>query len=383
MLRKIIFILISCSLGINKNAFLMQNQSTNLIDFDNAMDLGARRIQQDAVDIYKDDNLFFCGVYDGHGLKGERISQFLKENLWKNIKLNLGVGYLPEAAMSIGFLKTSTDLVSRSGIPSYFVQNSGSTALCLLIKDGMLYVANAGDCRAIFCCQNGSEKKVLSLSVEHKVYLEEKRIIKMNGIIKRDKNNLAGPDSDRIGGKNVARGFGDIAEELLGIINEPDILTLNLRTGEEKFSYIDPSDGHIGFCNGINQYEKLDFKPEFLIIASDGLWDKWQYNVYEDSKYEEKARNNVTELLQRKPICFEEWLDVERFKNKILLNYIKDFGNKVTSSMVYGYINECNSIKSCARYLIEFSGFPRVRREEDDNTTVVVVDLRKYTDDLH
>ena len=89
MLRKIIFILISCSLGINKNAFLMQNQSTNLIDFDNAMDLGARRIQQDAVDLYKDDNLFFCGVYDGHGLKGERISQFLKENLWKNIKLNL------------------------------------------------------------------------------------------------------------------------------------------------------------------------------------------------------------------------------------------------------------------------------------------------------
>ena len=383
MFKKIILILILCSFGINKKAFFMHNPSTDLIEYDEAIDLGARPEQQDAKDIFQDESIFFCGVYDGHGRGGGKISKFLAESLWQNLKLNIEVNFSPKQAIKDCFSDTRMDLILERKIPPYFVQNAGSTALAVLIENGMLYVANAGDCRAILCSQNGGFRKVLSLNVEHKVYQEEKRIINMGGIIKKDENNPEEPDSDRVGGKNTARGFGDTAKELLGIINEPDVLALNLRTGEEKFSYIDPNDGHIGFCEGINQYEKLDFKPEFLIIASDGLWDKWQYNIYKDNKYEEKARKEVTELLQKEHIYFKEWLDVERFKNKILLNYIENLGNIKTASMVYKYVNKYGSIKDCASFLIRCSGFPNVNRWEDDNTTVVVVDLRKYADVLH
>ncbi|RXM33149.1 Protein phosphatase 1L [Acipenser ruthenus] len=116
---------------------------------------------------------------------------------------------------------------------------AGTTCLVALLSDKELTVANVGDSRGVLCDKDGN---AIALSHDHKPYQlkERKRIKRAGGFISFN-------GSWRVQGiLAMSRSLGDYPLKNLNvIIPDPDILTFDL--------------------------DKL--QPEFMILASDGLWD--------------------------------------------------------------------------------------------------------------
>uniref|UniRef100_A0A452R023 PPM-type phosphatase domain-containing protein n=1 Tax=Ursus americanus TaxID=9643 RepID=A0A452R023_URSAM len=116
---------------------------------------------------------------------------------------------------------------------------SGTTCLIALLSDKDLTVANVGDSRGVLCDKDGN---AIPLSHDHKPYQlkERKRIKRAGGFISFN-------GSWRVQGiLAMSRSLGDYPLKNLNVvIPDPDILTFDL--------------------------DKL--QPEFMILASDGLWD--------------------------------------------------------------------------------------------------------------
>ncbi|XP_056421053.1 protein phosphatase 1L isoform X2 [Hyla sarda] len=116
---------------------------------------------------------------------------------------------------------------------------AGTTCLIALLSDKELTVANVGDSRGVLCDKDGN---AIPLSHDHKPYQlkERKRIKRAGGFISFN-------GSWRVQGiLAMSRSLGDYPLKNLNvIISDPDILSFDL--------------------------DKL--QPEFMILASDGLWD--------------------------------------------------------------------------------------------------------------
>ncbi|KAK1790559.1 hypothetical protein P4O66_014021 [Electrophorus voltai] len=114
-----------------------------------------------------------------------------------------------------------------------------TTCLVALLSDKELTVANVGDSRGVLCDKDGN---AIPLSHDHKPYQlkERKRIKKAGGFISFN-------GSWRVQGiLAMSRSLGDYPLKNLNVlIPDPDVLTFDL--------------------------DKL--QPEFMILASDGLWD--------------------------------------------------------------------------------------------------------------
>ncbi|XP_070761468.1 protein phosphatase, Mg2+/Mn2+ dependent, 1Lb isoform X2 [Enoplosus armatus] len=116
---------------------------------------------------------------------------------------------------------------------------AGTTCLVALLSDKELTVANVGDSRGVLCDKDGN---AIPLSHDHKPYQlkERKRIKKAGGFISFN-------GSWRVQGiLAMSRSLGDYPLKNLNVvIPDPDIMSFDLN--------------------------KL--QPEFMILASDGLWD--------------------------------------------------------------------------------------------------------------
>ncbi|XVF63436.1 hypothetical protein PTKIN_Ptkin09bG0087000 [Pterospermum kingtungense] len=206
-------------------------------DFCLASKKGKREIMEDnygfMVDILGDPKQAFFAVIDGHG--GHAAADYVAENLGNNIVKaleNVGdeIGRL-EQAIRRGYLVTDKEFLSQ-GV------SSGACAATVLLKDGELHVANVGDCRVVL-----SKKGVASaMTNDHRVSsrADERLRIESSGGFVHCRNGVW-----RVQGSlAVSRAIGDMHLKEW-IISEPEIKTLPLTPD----------------C-------------EFLIIASDGLWDK-------------------------------------------------------------------------------------------------------------
>ncbi|KAK4784552.1 hypothetical protein SAY86_018920 [Trapa natans] len=177
----------------------------------------------------KSDQAFF-GVFDGHG--GAKAADFSAKNLGKNImeqtrkRIKLGV----EEAVKKGYLETDSDFIKED-------VSGGSCCVTALIREGDLIVSNVGDCRAVLSRGGTAE----ALTTDHKASLERERdrIEKLGGYVDcchgvwRIQGSLA--VSRSIGDKHLKR----------WVMAEPETKVL-----------------------------KIESDQEFLILASDGLWDK-------------------------------------------------------------------------------------------------------------
>ena len=96
----------------------------------------------------RDEDVGVFGVYDGHGRCGEKVSEFVIQNLPGALADCLGSGQIgerdPGGALSEAYIKVDTDLAS-----SVDATVSGTTAVtCLMYKQHM-WIANSGDSRAV------------------------------------------------------------------------------------------------------------------------------------------------------------------------------------------------------------------------------------------
>ncbi|KAI3931817.1 hypothetical protein MKW98_012227 [Papaver atlanticum] len=207
-------------------------------DYSLASRRGKREIMEDGYgiihDIMGDSKQAFFGVFDGHG--GRAAMEYVVENLGKNIVSALGEvvqngedGQL-ENAIKEGYSLTDKDFLRQD-------VSSGACAATALLKNGELYVANAGDCRVVLS-RNGVAR---ALTSDHHVNREDERFR-----IQNSGGNLSYRNGVwRVQGSlAVTRAIGDVHLKEW-VISEPEIEKIRLTTD----------------C-------------EFLIIASDGLWEK-------------------------------------------------------------------------------------------------------------
>ncbi|WJZ89100.1 hypothetical protein VitviT2T_008346 [Vitis vinifera] len=195
---------------------------------------GRREAMEDrysaVVDLQGDHKQAFFGIFDGHG--GAKAAEFAAQNLKNNILdevVRRGDDEIEESVKH-GYLNTDSDFLKED-------LRGGSCCVTALIRNGKLAVSNAGDCRAVM--SRGGIAKALTSDHRPSREDEKSRIEKLDGYVDcyhgvwRIQGSLA-----------VSRGIGD-RHLKQWVTAEP----------ETKILAIQP-----------------DY--EFLILASDGLWDK-------------------------------------------------------------------------------------------------------------
>ncbi|TVU16432.1 hypothetical protein EJB05_39995 [Eragrostis curvula] len=169
------------------------------------------------------------GVFDGHG--GSKVAEYVQQNLFSNLIKH--PKFISDTKVAIDDAYKSTD---SEFLESDSTQNQcGSTASTAVLVGDRLFVANVGDSRAIIC-RGGN---AIAVSKDHKPDQtdERQRIEDAGGFVM-----WAG--TWRVGGVlAVSRAFGD---KLL-----------------KQYVVVDPE----------IREEVVDDTLEFLILASDGLWD--------------------------------------------------------------------------------------------------------------
>ncbi|KAH9309979.1 hypothetical protein KI387_037890, partial [Taxus chinensis] len=198
---------------------------------------GRREIMEDThkamVNLDGDSKQAFFGVFDGHG--GRKAADFAAENIGHNIiNALVDMGDQEEdnivQAVRSGYLATDAEFL-KQGV------SSGTSCVTALLKDGNLVVSNAGDCRAVISRDGDAE----ALTCDHRAAREDER--------ERIENSGGYVDCRhgvwRVQGVlAISRGLGDLHMKDW-ITAEPDTTKIQITSD----------------C-------------EFLILASDGLWDK-------------------------------------------------------------------------------------------------------------
>lgn len=233
----------SCSSVLNTGARV---EFSPVIRSGVCFDVGFRRVMEDEhvriddlVDhlgsLYVDKGPHSCyGVFDGHG--GRDAAQFARDNLLEFIVQDVSFPSSIELAVHQGFLKT--DIAFAEACRADNCLASGTTALMVLVLGREVFVANAGDCRAVLC-QRG---KAVDMSRDHKPWCgeERSRIEALGGFV----------DDGYLNGQlGVARALGDWHMEGLKGVGCP------LSAEPEVRQFL------------------LTEEDEFLIIGCDGLWD--------------------------------------------------------------------------------------------------------------
>ncbi|XP_020272982.1 probable protein phosphatase 2C 52 isoform X2 [Asparagus officinalis] len=173
-------------------------------------------------------NLF--GVFDGHG--GSRAAEYLKAHLFENLMKHPQFMTDTKTALSETYKKTDSDFLN---VERNILRDDGSTASTAVLIGNHLYVANVGDSRAVM----SKAGKAIPLSDDHKPNRsdERHRIELAGGVI-----TWAG--TWRVGGVlAMSRAFGNRQLKRF-VVADPEI-----------------------------QEQDVDNDLEFLILASDGLWD--------------------------------------------------------------------------------------------------------------
>mmetsp|Transcript_5749 Transcript_5749/g.14571 ORF Transcript_5749/g.14571 Transcript_5749/m.14571 type:complete len:573 (+) Transcript_5749:195-1913(+) len=207
--------------------------------FGYCMSRGRRPTQEDRIScntrVNGINNLAFFGIYDGH--LGDRCSEMVRTTLPEKVSGMIGKGKMEpqqlETVLTDAFKKTDSEFCKQANANGW---EDGSTACTVLISGTDLICANAGDSKAILCRLG----KPLPLSKEHKPHVpaESARVKAAGGTVAIIEG------VSRINGNlSTSRSFGDAAMKQF-IIPDPAFVTRKLSRGDE-----------------------------FIIVATDGLWD--------------------------------------------------------------------------------------------------------------
>jgi serine/threonine protein phosphatase PrpC len=190
------------------------------------------------------------GVCDGHGEFGHLVSDFVKQNIGSQLKLQSNLVTQPELAIKEAFKQVCTDL-DATDINIAF---SGTTCVLGLEIGPTMYIANIGDSRCIVVQQTDGMVQAKPLSVDQKPDdpVEKARILRAGGRVEP----LPGPATEDMGpnrvwladidvpGLAMSRSIGDEISHTVGVISEPEIT-------------------------------KYEIQPEdmYIVWASDGVWE--------------------------------------------------------------------------------------------------------------
>ncbi|KAG8390649.1 hypothetical protein BUALT_Bualt01G0105600 [Buddleja alternifolia] len=216
----------------------------------------------------------FVGVYDGHA--GPEASRFIRDRLFEHVKTIRGAEFTSDdQEMSAHVIKNAyleteeefLNLVKKQWEIRPQIASAGSCCLVGVICNGFLYIANAGDSRAVLGRLDKGEKelKAVQLSDEHNASFASVR----------DELHTLHPDDPQIvvlkhkvwrvkGIIQVSRSIGD-AYLKKAEFNKAPLLP--------KFILPEPFEKPILLAEPSVHVRKLHPEDQFLIFASDGLWE--------------------------------------------------------------------------------------------------------------
>ncbi|CAK7342896.1 unnamed protein product [Dovyalis caffra] len=211
----------------------------------------------------------FVGVYDGHG--GTEASKFINHNLFSNFKKIVSEQQdVSETVIKKAFAATEEDflsLVKKQWLSNPHMASVGSCCLVGVICNGLLYIANAGDSRVVLGrAERGTrEVKAVQLSTDHNANIES---------VRDELRSLHPNDSQIVVQKykvwrvkgiiQVSRSIGDGYLKRSEFNREP--LQSKFRLPEAFHKPILSPEPEI-------LVRKLQPGDQFLIFASDGLWE--------------------------------------------------------------------------------------------------------------
>ncbi|CAK7325576.1 unnamed protein product [Dovyalis caffra] len=211
----------------------------------------------------------FVGVYDGHG--GPEAARFVNEHLFENIKKFTSENNGMSAdVINKAFLATEEEflsLVKKQWLNKPQIASVGACCLVGVVCSGVLYIANAGDSRAVLGRLERALKeiKAVQLSYEHNASIES---------VRQELHSLH-PDDPHIvvlkhnvwrvkGLIQISRSIGDAYLKRAEFNREPLLA---------KFRLPEPFDEPILKAEPTILVQKLYPEDQFLIFASDGLWE--------------------------------------------------------------------------------------------------------------
>jgi len=213
----------------------------------------AAKINQDrGVIVYPyggDNRKALFAVFDGHGERGQLVSQFCMTEIQARLEQHASFLTDPPLAMKETFVEVDEAMKDRGDEiePVY----SGTTAVMVLMHEKHLYIANVGDSRATVGRRTAGtlEAKDLSVDQNPNAPVERKRIEDAGGYVSEPpEEGLSArvwldPAMTQIG-LAMSRSLGDHAVKHIGVIARPEVL----------------------------EHDLID-EDEFMIIASDGVWE--------------------------------------------------------------------------------------------------------------
>ncbi|CAN1338630.1 Probable protein phosphatase 2C 38 [Linum perenne] len=216
----------------------------------------------------------FVGVYDGHG--GPEAARFVNERIFDNIKsmfllqFTSETGRMSSDVITKAFLATDEEflfLVKNQWLIKPQIASVGACCLVGIVCNGLLYIANVGDSRAVLGRLEKNMKKVkaIQLSSEHNASI----------VSVRDELQALHPDDPHIvvlkhkvwrvrGLIQVSRSLGDAYLKRVEFNREPLL---------EKFRLPQPFERPILLAEPTITVQRLLPQDLFLIFASDGLWE--------------------------------------------------------------------------------------------------------------
>lgn len=185
--------------------------------------------------------LLYYAVMDGHN--GFDAVTYVTKHLTQFLVLNLETMSLPNA-LATAYQSVDESLINFSELKDW---ESGTTLVSVIIQDKTLTIHHVGDSRAVLSRQGN--QRVIELTMDHSPSsrTEQATIHALGGHVTKDMEN---GDYRLDGMLSVSRAFGDFdpwsKKKLLGLSCTPEITT-----------------------------RRLDPKDEFMILATDGFYEKF------------------------------------------------------------------------------------------------------------
>lgn len=202
-------------------------------------------------------NVSLFGVFDGHGVKGGYVSQFVRDTFPKAFaeeyvtKLNPDEDAVKIEDMQQISSSTSDKISQLLETSDINIGVSGTTAVTMMVRGQDVFMSNVGDSRAIIAQYDSEERryKTLCSTIDHKPDLpsEKKRILENEGDVFTIGVARVGLKGTHRPGLALSRSFGDSVATTVGVTSEPDVF----------YAHVEPNPDH----------------SSFAVIASDGMWE--------------------------------------------------------------------------------------------------------------
>ncbi|XP_078436025.1 putative protein phosphatase 2C 73 isoform X2 [Wolffia australiana] len=260
----------------------------------------------------------FCGVFDGHGPHGHRVAHCVRNVLpeklhekycslqrqgWEGDDAMAAAGSLDEED---GDEEEKGDHVGcaypllfswKGGILEAFKEvddhlrhgtdidciRSGATAVSVVKQNDHLMIANLGDSRAVLCTRDGSNRLApiqLTVDLKPNVPSEASRIARCRGrvfALEEEPEVLrVWLPNENCPGLAMARAFGDFILKEFGIISTPQV-----------------------------SYRRLTDKDEFVVLATDGVWDVMTNQEVVETVASARKRSEAAKKLVKRAV--EAW----------------------------------------------------------------------------